>query len=68
MIVNGFNVGVRLNISVDFRTNSCSGLLFYVASSIYSDHLLVELRDGHVSVPALMLFACIIGSFLCRWC
>ena len=44
-----FYVGVELNISVDFRTNTCSGLLLYVASSIYPDHLLVELRNGCVS-------------------
>ena len=49
VLVNGFNVGVRLNITVDIRTSNCSGLLFYVTSSIYSDHLLVELRDGFVS-------------------
>lgn len=48
-LVDGFDVGVQLNISVDFRTDNCSGLLFYVASSIYSDHFLVELRNGHVS-------------------
>lgn len=49
ILVDGFDVGVRLNITLDFRTNNCSGLLLYVASSIYSDHLLVELRNGQVS-------------------
>ena len=47
--VNAFDVGVRLNISLEFRTNNCSGLLLFVASSIYTDHLLVKLRDGRVS-------------------
>lgn len=47
--MDGFDVGVQLNISVDFRTTNCTGLLLYVASSIYSDHLLVEIRNGLVS-------------------
>ncbi len=47
-LADRFDVGVRLNITMDFRTDNCSGLLFYVASSIYSDHLLVELRNGQV--------------------
>ena len=62
LLVDGFNVGVQLNITVDFRTNNCTGLLLYVASSIYSDHLLVELRNGLVSHLAGFETYCIGGA------
>ena len=47
-VVDNFDVGVNFAFSVNFVTTNCNGLLLYVASSIYSDHLLVELRNGRV--------------------
>ena len=50
ILVDNFNVGIRFSFSVDFRTENCSGVLLYIASSIFPDHVLVELRGGRVSL------------------
>ena len=47
--VDRFSVGVKFGVSFEFRTSRCSGVLLYVASPFYPDHLLLELVDGTVS-------------------
>ena len=33
---------------MDFRTLNCSGILLYVATPLYPEHVLLELLDGRV--------------------
>ena len=42
--------GVEFSASLEFRTNSCTGLLLYTASSLHPDHLALELVDGVVGI------------------
>ena len=46
--VDNVYVGVQFTFSVEFRTTVCSGLLAYVASPLYSDHIVLELYNGTV--------------------
>ena len=48
VVVNNFYGGKRFTFSMDFRTLNCSGILLYVATPLYPEHVLLELLDGRV--------------------
>ena len=48
ILVDNFYAGKRLTFSMDIRTHNCTGILLYVATALYPDHLLLELADGRV--------------------
>lgn len=48
--VDNYFAGTSFGFSLEFRTLQCSGLLLYVASSIYSDHVALEIINGSVSI------------------
>lgn len=38
---------------MDFRTYNCSGILLYVATPLYPDHVLLELANGRVMILSI---------------
>lgn len=49
-LVNNFYAGKRFTFSLDFRTYNCNGILLYVATPLYPDHVLLELANGRVMI------------------
>ena len=47
-LVNNFYAGKRFKFGMDIRTFNCTGILLYVATPLYPDHVLLELTDGMV--------------------
>lgn len=47
--VDNFNAGTRFSFSLRFRTAFCSGVLIYVHSLLFPDHVVVEMFNGTVS-------------------
>ena len=58
--VDSFYAGIRFTFSMDIRTTQCTGLLAYVATPLYPDHVLLEIINGTVSqVERSVAVACL---------
>ena len=47
--VDRYRPGIRFAFSMEVRTTQCDGLLAYVATPLYPDHVLLEIVNGTVS-------------------